>query len=432
MVLLTDDAKWNEALIVWLERLGVPLRVTEGPGGITADGILVNRVSARRASEDPAFAREIEAFLREQRNQGRVVVNGAGCLRLGCDKWAQAKLFERCGARTPETRVVVSGRRALPERPVLVKPLVGSFGRGIVTLGPGEELPEAVTSEGGRYVEQERLDAVDGAVHRVEVLGDDVLYEAKTQMASGNFNYCLASGDLDTVVEAKLDPQLREIALRIAREADMQIGSVEYLLGEGGEPLFIDLNPVSSFHPSAAKELGFDPVERLARWLRARELGEDGIWEKTRFYEGSARVPLIIRWPEGFEGGRVVKENVNLCDLFATLCDLAGLEIPENLDSRTLAPLLRGEEVAWPNESVSQTGSSWVMIKQDNLKYQYYGDDGPEVLFDLEKDPGESANRAEEPGYAGAMERFRKRLGELGHGKAADPDYRNAGYATRS
>ena len=52
-------------------------------------------------------------------------------------------------------------------------------------------------------------------------------------------------------------------------------------------------------------------------------LGQHGIWEKQKFFEASARVPLIIRWPKNFEP-RAVTENVNHCDLFATLCDLAG------------------------------------------------------------------------------------------------------------
>jgi len=57
-------------------------------------------------------------------------------------------------------------------------------------------------------------------------------------------------------------------------------------------------------------------------------LGEHGIWEKTSFFEGSVRVPLIIRWPKRF-APRVVDENVNLCDLFATLCDLADVPLPD-------------------------------------------------------------------------------------------------------
>ncbi len=157
-------------------------------------------------------------------------------------------------------------------------------------------------------------------------------------------------------------------------------------------------------------------------------LGEHGIWEKTRFYEASVRVPLIIRSPARFEGGRVVTENVNLCDLFATLCELADIETPDNLDSRSLVPLLSGDASGWNNESVSQMGRDHVMIKRDHLKYQYYGEGIPEVLFDLERDPKETTNLAGDPSYREAMNAFRTRLAELGHGPQADAGYRNAGY----
>jgi choline-sulfatase len=140
-------------------------------------------------------------------------------------------------------------------------------------------------------------------------------------------------------------------------------------------------------------------------------------------------VPLIIRWPRGFEGGRVLEQNVNLCDLFATFCDLAELPTPDGLDSRSLAPLLRGESLAWNNETISQFKESNVMIKRDALKYQYYGPTMPEVLFDLAKDPTERQNFIDEPAYAAEVTAFRRRLAELGHGPAADPNYRNAGYA---
>lgn len=157
-------------------------------------------------------------------------------------------------------------------------------------------------------------------------------------------------------------------------------------------------------------------------------LGEHGIWEKTRFYEASARVPMIIRWPKHFEGGRTVDENVNLCDLYATLCDLAGIEIPENLDSRSMVPLLKGENENWNNETVSQLRKDHVMIKRDDLKYQYYGEGVPEVLFDLATDPKESTNVLDHPKYAESVKAFRLRLAELGHGPNANTSYKNAGY----
>lgn len=139
-------------------------------------------------------------------------------------------------------------------------------------------------------------------------------------------------------------------------------------------------------------------------------LGEHGIWEKQKFYEGSCRVPLVIRWPKRFPGGRVVNQNVSLCDLFATLCDLAGLPIPDGLDSRSLVPLLQGETAGWDNTAISQFGPHNVMLKAGDLKYQWYGPDLPEVLFDLATDPTERTDFIADPAYAEAVAEFRQRL----------------------
>jgi choline-sulfatase len=157
-------------------------------------------------------------------------------------------------------------------------------------------------------------------------------------------------------------------------------------------------------------------------------LGEHSIWEKQKFYEASVRVPLVIRWPRGFDSGRVVNENVNLCDLFATLCDLSGIPAPSGLDSRSLVPLLRGQSDGWDSETVSQFNDNHLMIKRDHLKYQYYGPDLPEVLFDLEKNPQETINFIDDTDYANVVVRFRQRCAELGHGPHAYTDYLNAGY----
>ena len=157
-------------------------------------------------------------------------------------------------------------------------------------------------------------------------------------------------------------------------------------------------------------------------------LGQHGIWEKQKFFEASARVPLIIRFPQHFEP-ITVRENVNLCDLFATLCDLVDVPCPSGLDSRSLVSLMTGQNDDWSNETVSQFGSTNLMIKQDHLKYQYYGRNGPEVLFNLKIDPSETKNFIDHPDYTDAVQQFRQRLSQLGHGPDANAAYINAGYS---
>ena len=135
-------------------------------------------------------------------------------------------------------------------------------------------------------------------------------------------------------------------------------------------------------------------------------LGEHGVWEKQKFFEGSSRVPLFIRFPKRFAPLRVSK-NVNTLDLFATLCGLCSLPVPEGLDSRSLLPLMAGNDAAWENETASQFGGSNLMIKRDHLKYHYYENDGSELLFDLARDPSENTQFANDPAYAGSLAYFR-------------------------
>ena len=142
------------------------------------------------------------------------------------------------------------------------------------------------------------------------------------------------------------------------------------------------------------------------------QLGEHGLWMKSRFFEASARVPLFIRWPERFAKRRV-QENVNLCDLFATMCDLAGIPTPDGLDSRSLSGLLAGDASRWDNESIAQLGIM-TMLKRDQLKFLDFSGTAPEVLFDLARDPGETRNWINEPQYAAAVAAFRQRIRSLG------------------
>lgn len=174
--------------------------------------------------------------------------------------------------------------------------------------------------------------------------------------------------------------------------------------------------------------------ENLDDWIiiyasdHGEMLGEHGLWEKQKFFEGSVRVPLFIRYPKRFKNQIRIKENVNLCDLFATLCDLTDISIPEGIDSRSLIQLMEGNKKDWMNESISQFKGQNLMIKQDDLKYQWYDESKSEVLFDLKVDPGENKNFIKDSAYAIEVEKFRKRCSELNFGPCPNSDYINAGY----
>ncbi|MGS2617778.1 sulfatase-like hydrolase/transferase [Micromonospora sp. LZ34] len=173
----------------------------------------------------------------------------------------------------------------------------------------------------------------------------------------------------------------------------------------------------------ALRQVGQDLDEWIVVYTadHGEMLGEHGVFEKQKFFEGSVRVPLIVRWPAALIGGRAVDENVSLCDLFATLCELAGVPVPGGLDSRSLVPLLHGDAAGWDDEAVSQYNGRNLMIKRGGLKYQYYGEEMPEVLFDLHADSGETVNVIDSPVHADAVKAFRQRTTELGFGREPQP-----------
>lgn len=61
---------------------------------------------------------------------------------------------------------------------------------------------------------------------------------------------------------------------------------------------------------------------------------------KSNLYDTGIRVPLVIRYPEQKQPGRIENSMVSLTDLAPTFLDLAGIEIPESMTGRSLVPLL--------------------------------------------------------------------------------------------
>lgn len=133
-------------------------------------------------------------------------------------------------------------------------------------------------------------------------------------------------------------------------------------------------------------------------------LGEHGVWEKQKFFEGSVRVPLFIRWPRRF-APRHVQQNVNLADLFATLCELCNVPMPEGRCSKSLVPLMEGDGSAWDDVTYSEWNDN-LMVKKGPCKYEVYPD-GSELLFDLEKDPGETRDFSKDADHAAVFAELR-------------------------
>jgi len=139
-------------------------------------------------------------------------------------------------------------------------------------------------------------------------------------------------------------------------------------------------------------------------------LGERGLWYKMTFFEGGARVPLVIHAPRTLSA-RVVSQEVSNLDLLPTLLELAGLEpgAAAPLDGRSLLPLARGEGGGARAVCGEYLGEGAVapiiMIRHGSLKFIHAPGD-PDQLYDLAADPDELVNRAADPAWRAAREAF--------------------------
>jgi choline-sulfatase len=129
-------------------------------------------------------------------------------------------------------------------------------------------------------------------------------------------------------------------------------------------------------------------------------LAEKRMVQKRVFYEWSARVPLVMRLPDGRQAATVRPEPVSLIDLLPTMLDLAGVPETDRLtvDGHSLLPLLDGAAggAVQEREVFSETHAEGVpatcfMIRRGRYKYVYIADEAPQ-LFDLATDAGEWRN----------------------------------------
>ena len=144
-------------------------------------------------------------------------------------------------------------------------------------------------------------------------------------------------------------------------------------------------------------------------------LGDHNLFRKTFPYEGSARVPLILKGPRGsgIGPGGVCDHVVELGDIMPTLLECAGLPVPESVEGRSLLPLARGEHSDWREYLHGEhtvMGQSVQWMTDGHEKYVWFSGDGREQLFNLDDDPQELHDLARDPAFAGRVEHWRQLL----------------------
>ena len=142
------------------------------------------------------------------------------------------------------------------------------------------------------------------------------------------------------------------------------------------------------------------------------QLGEHGLWCKHCNFKTSLHAPLIVRAPE-LEGGKTTCALTEFVDIYPTLCELAGLRLPEHLEGKSCVPLLFDPNLPWKHAIFSRfnNGDS---IKTDRYCYTEWSDDEGKryarMLYDHDKDPDENVNLSERPEYEQVVNELSQRL----------------------
>ena len=155
-------------------------------------------------------------------------------------------------------------------------------------------------------------------------------------------------------------------------------------------------------------------------------LTHHGMWYKATYYEDAVRVPFFISGA-GIGGGVRSDEIVELTDLFPTLCDYAGAEIPGDTDGMSLRPVIEGkvEKGKFRDHAVTEyyglasltspyvtgkKGDSMRAVVSHKGKFvnvHKYGN----IYFNHETDPDEKTNAIDDPGCKGEISRLSKIIG---------------------
>jgi choline-sulfatase len=158
-------------------------------------------------------------------------------------------------------------------------------------------------------------------------------------------------------------------------------------------------------------------------------LGERGLWFKMNFFEGSARVPLMVAGP-GIDAGRHGAPVSNL-DILPTLADIAGISmdaINPWTDGESLLPVVKGGKRVSPvlmEYAAEGSYAPMVAIRAGKWKYIHCTLD-PDLLFDVDADPGEMNNLAGDPEFAEVLAGFRSQCAARWDMQRFDADVRES------
>ena len=152
-------------------------------------------------------------------------------------------------------------------------------------------------------------------------------------------------------------------------------------------------------------------------------VGDHGMFDKRWMYEEALRIPLMVCYPRAIRPGIVTEHFALNVDYAPTILDYAGVDIPADIQGRSLRPILEGADP--PDWRTSFYYHYYEFSGQQNVpmhyglrnqRYKlihYYGEADTWELVDLQEDPREYKNVYNDPAYADIVAKMKAELSRL-------------------
>ncbi len=134
-------------------------------------------------------------------------------------------------------------------------------------------------------------------------------------------------------------------------------------------------------------------------------IGSHGLFGKQNLYEHSMQTPLIIAGP-GVPKNKRSNAFAYLLDLFPTMCDLAGVKTPAEVEGLSLVPVLTGKQKTRRQEIFTAYRNVQRAVRDRQWKLIVYPQINKRQLFDLKADPAELHDLSTNPKFAKELERM--------------------------
>lgn len=319
--ILHENQSWVDPLISFLNEIGAPYEnwflndAHLDLNSIPPEGIFYNRMSASSHTRNHRFSIELaESILGWLELHNRRVINDRRALTLEVRKTDQLLALRKYGFDAPYSIMannpasLLQAAKNLRQTPFIVKPNRGGKGLGVklyTTLAQleqdiaSQQLPETLD---GVWIAQQYVKPVDGRITRVELIGGKFYYAVSVDTANG-FELCPADacniGDAFCPADQAQETENADEKFQvlspyqnpdISRYEDffkavgIEIGAMEYALGEDGKRYIYDINTNTNYNSGAEAQLNnqWQGMRRVAEFLNYELI--------TTYYKNRIRV----------------------------------------------------------------------------------------------------------------------------------------------